>query len=107
MIGLLLPIIARLGVPERFQKLAAWVALILAAIALLWLAKTIYDRSIIREHEREIVEEVRDKTAKGNAAATEAANATKADVEEGNRRASEAAKESDDPLAAGLRELGK
>lgn len=107
MIALILPLIARIGVPERFQRIAAWIGLVMAAVALLWLTKTIYDRSVIREHEREIVIEVERKTAKGNAAATEAANATKADVEEGNRRASEAAKDSDDPLRDGLRELRK
>lgn len=105
MIALAIRLVAVIGVPERFQKLAAWVALILAAIALLWLAKTIYDRSIIREHEREIVEEVRDKTEAGNAAATEATSETRGRIEQENDDARKAADGSDDPLKSALDRL--
>ncbi len=42
-----------LGIPEPLRKAAAWAALIIAAIALLWAAKTAYDASVIDEHEQE------------------------------------------------------
>lgn len=48
---LLISIFARFGVPQRFQKAAAYIALAVAAIAFLWLAKTLYDRSVIDDHE--------------------------------------------------------
>lgn len=73
MISLVLPLIAKLGVPERFQRIAAWAALIIAAIALLASAKAIYDRSVIADHEKyKTVEsiEARDKAAEERAADT-------------------------------------
>lgn len=51
MIGLILPIFLRLGLSQRLAKVAAWAALGIAALALLWLAKTLYDRSIVEDHE--------------------------------------------------------
>lgn len=105
MIALAIRLVAALGIPERFRRAAAWASLILAAIALLWLAKTLYDRSIIREHEREIVEEVQRKTDKGNAAATEAAQETQGRIEQENDNARKAADGSDDPLKSALDRL--
>lgn len=98
----------------RFLALPKWlrnaIYVALGALAL-WLAFTLWlhfhDRSIIREHEAEITEQVGQKTRAADAAATEASDRTVDDIAAGNQRASEAAKDSDDPLADGLRELRK
>lgn len=42
-----------LGVPEPLRKAAAWAALVLAALAILWAAKAAYDASVIRDHEKD------------------------------------------------------
>lgn len=47
----LLPLFARVGIPKRFQRLAAWIALGIALIALLSLGKCVYDRKLIADHE--------------------------------------------------------
>lgn len=49
MIGLILPLIVRMGVPERFQRLAAWAGIVVGAIALaglLWGAWSLWLDSV-------------------------------------------------------------
>lgn len=55
MIGFILPLVARLGVPERFRNAAAYVLLAIAAIALIWAGWAILKASIIEDHEQEKV----------------------------------------------------
>lgn len=60
-------------IPEPMRKAAVWVAVVMAAIALLWAAKAMYDRAVIREHEQERAAksvEARDKAAEERAADT-------------------------------------
>jgi hypothetical protein len=64
---------AALGLPEPLRKAAAWVTLILAALALLAAGKALYDRSIIEDHEKDrAVEsiEARDKASEERATDT-------------------------------------
>ena len=42
------------GVPQRFATALSWLATALAALALLWGAKALYDRSVIREHDAKV-----------------------------------------------------
>lgn len=55
MIGFILPLVAHLGVPERFRNAAAYALLAIAVIALIWAVKAIYDRSVVEDHEQEKV----------------------------------------------------
>lgn len=60
-------------IPEPLRKAAVWTTLIVAAIALLWAAKAMYDRSVVREHEQERAAEsveARDKASEERAADT-------------------------------------
>ena len=59
-----------LGVPQRFATALSWVATALATIALLWGAKALYDRSVIREHDARVTTKTiaTDATAKIEAA---------------------------------------
>jgi len=52
--ALLIRIAASVGVPERFRKVAGYAVAVVALVALLWLGKTIYDRSVIADHEADI-----------------------------------------------------
>lgn len=53
MIGLVLSLLGRWGVPERVRKPVACIGGAVLALMLLWGAKALYDRSVIREHEAE------------------------------------------------------
>ena len=102
---MILSILARwkaLGPPGR---VLGYIGAAVALVVLLSVLRGCYDRSVIREHEREVAEQVREKTDAGDKAGREAADATKSDVEAGNDRARDAAADSDDPLRDGLREL--
>lgn len=52
-ITLLIWLFARTGLPQRLLRPLAWATVVIAVIALLWLAKTMYDRSVIQGHEQE------------------------------------------------------
>jgi hypothetical protein len=57
-------------VPEPLRKAAAWAILITAAVAFLWTAKIMYDRSIVHDHEQERAAksiDARDKSAEERA----------------------------------------
>lgn len=66
------------GVPQRFATALSWLTTALLALALLWGAKAMYERSVIREHDAKI-------TAKTTA--TDA----KAKIEAAERRATDTA----------------
>lgn len=42
------------GVPQRFAAALSWLTTALAALALLWGAKALYERSVIREHDAKV-----------------------------------------------------
>lgn len=54
MIGFLLPILARLGVPEGLRKALGYATLAVAAIALLWAFRALYDRSVTKAHDQAV-----------------------------------------------------
>lgn len=77
MIGFLLPLLARVGVPEALRKAVAYASLAIALIALLGLVKCSYDRSLIRKHDAEVsAEAVKKDTAAKEQASQERANDT-------------------------------
>jgi len=102
-------IVARLGVPERFQRAAAWIALALALVALLtasWLTWLhFHDKAVIEKHEEGITAEVATRKAEADAAATQAAGTTTNRVELENEDARKAADGAADPLKSGLDRL--
>jgi hypothetical protein len=66
----LIALLARLGLPEHFRKLAAWAVLAAAALAGLALLKGCYDRSVIDRHQARLAVQ---SAAARDAAATERA----------------------------------
>lgn len=97
---------ANMGV--RAAKLASWgIVVALAALALWWAYSAAYDNG--RDDERARWEAAAAKIeaadVKADAAGTVAAAETKKGIDDGNARAAEAARGSDDPLAAGIGEL--
>jgi Flp pilus assembly protein TadB len=107
MIALLLPLATRL-VGERFAKLAAWSAVLLTIGLLIYAAYCwAWDRG--RDHERARWEAAAAKLEKADAVADEKARdvaaETKGKIDEGNKRAADAAASSDDPLGAAFRSL--
>lgn len=104
---MILPILARWKALGPLGRVLGYIGAAVALVALLGVLRGCYDRGVIREHEREVAEQVREKTDAGDKAGRDAAGRTKSDVEAGNERAREAAAKSDDPLRDGLRELGK
>lgn len=103
--GFILSILTGWGVPEGLRKPIAYVGAALALFALIAVLRGCYDRSVIKEHEREVAEQIRKKTKAGEKAASEAVDETITEVEAGNERARDAAEGSDDPLGDALREL--
>lgn len=101
--------LTRLGLPQRLLAPVAYVGSAVLAIALLWLVWALWlrshDKQIVREHERKIAEQVERKSVEASHAATDAAHATKSDVEKRNDEARGAARDSDDPLGDALRSL--
>lgn len=103
----LLSLFARWGLPEGLRRFAAYATLAVAAVALLWAAKAIYDRSVIREHEADMKRKVEAISSEAAEDAKGAVSETKGEVEAGNEAARKAAEGSADPLRDALRELGK
>jgi hypothetical protein len=68
--SLLIKLLARWGVPERFRRIAAFAALVLAALALLALVKTCVERAAVDRHEAKVAAQV----AKSAQRATETAD---------------------------------
>lgn len=86
MIGFLLRLLARVGVPEGLRKAVAYASLAVALFALLGLVKCSYDRSLIRNHDAEVTAETvkKDSAAKEQASqerATDTETITKAEKE--------------------------
>ena len=103
----ILSILARWKALGPSGRVLGYIGAAVALVALLGVLRGCYDRSVIREHEREVAEHVREKTDAGDKAGRDAADATKSDVEAGNERARDAAAGSDDPLKSGLDEIGR
>lgn len=51
MIGFLVPLILRTGIPARFAKAVAWIVIAIAAVLLIWLGWTLLKGQIIRDHD--------------------------------------------------------
>lgn len=93
------PFIASLiGLPRWAHGLIAIAAAVAAFLVWDWLD----DRAAIREHEREIAEEVERLDAIADGEARAVASGETGKIEAGNTRAREAAAKSDDRLKAGL-----
>lgn len=105
--ALLIRIVASVGVPERFRKVAGYIGLAIATIALLWRAKALYDRSVIAEHDAKQDVAVIKADAKADDIAGEVAASEQAKVEQENTDARKAANAGSDPLGDGLRSLRK
>jgi len=99
--------VAAVGVPERFRRIAGYVGLALACITLLWLAKALYDRSLIAVHDAKQETAVIKADAVADDVAGQVAASEQAKVEKENDNARKAANAGDDPLADGLRALKK
>lgn len=109
MIGFLLPLVLKLGVPESIAKPIATGLLIVSAAVLLiggFLIWDHFDDKAAVEADRNASNAKATATArKADERAETAANRQKEDIEDGNDRAREAAAGSDDPLKAGLDQL--
>ena len=75
----LIAALARWGVPEGIRKPLAWLSAALAVLALLWLVRAFYDRSVIERHAAEVeakASDLRERAAdeRVNDAATNAAS---------------------------------
>jgi len=103
--ALLIRIVASVGVPERFRRAAGYIGLAVAVIALLWLGKALYDRSVIAEHDAKQDVAVIKADAKADDIAGEVAASEQAKVEKENSDARREAMGSDDPLKSGLDRL--
>lgn len=108
MIALIAMKLMETGLGPRVAKLASWAIVAMLALLGLWLAYLwAYDNG--RDDERARWEAAAAKIeaadAKADAAGTVTAAETKKDIDDGNKRAEEAARGSDDPLAAGIGEL--
>jgi hypothetical protein len=97
--------VAAVGIPERFRRIAGYIGLALACITLLWLAKSLYDRSLIAEHDAKQETAVIKADAVADDVAGQVAASEQAKVEKENDNARKAANAGDDPLADGLRSL--
>lgn len=92
----------------RLARLASWGIVVALAFLALWLAYSwAWDRG--RDHERAkweaAAEILEDADAAADAEGLDVASQTKGTIDAGNERAAEAARGSDDPLAAGIGEL--
>jgi len=103
--ALLIRAVASVGVPERFRRIAGYIGLALSVLALLWLGKTLYDRSIIAEHDAKQDVAVLKADAVADDLAGKVAASGVAKVEKENEDARREAVGSDDPLKSGLDRL--
>ena len=103
----LIRILASVGIPERFRSIAGYIGMAFAVIALLWLAKAFYDRSLIAEHDAKQDAAVIKADAIADDKAGQVSASQAARIEKENNDARKAAAGSDDPLADGLRALKK
>lgn len=109
MIGFLLPLILKVGIPERFAKPVAKGVLIAGAVALIVGAFLVWDhfddKAAVEADRNASRAEAVSRAREADEGAETAANRTREDIEDGNERAREAARDSDDPLGDGLRSL--
>jgi len=90
---------------QRFRRIAGYIGLTIAAIALLWLGKALYDRSVVNDYKAERNAEVQQADAVADDLAGQIAASEAASVEKQNETARNAANGSDDPLKSGFDSL--
>ena len=95
---MILSIIARWKALGPLGRVLGYIGAAVALVALLSVLRGCYDRSVIREHEREVAAALAAKKAKADDAGRASAGKTKSDVEKRNDQAREAAVGSHDPL---------
>jgi len=103
----LIRLVARIGVPERFRRVAGYIGLALAVVAMLGAVKWFYDRSVIADHEAKQDVAVLKADAGADDIAGQVAASEAATVEGRNNEARKASIGSPDPLGDGLRALKK
>ena len=91
----------------NLPKWAYWIAGAVALIAAFIVWDYLDDKAAIEADRNASNAKAAEKARKADNAAHGAADERREAVEEGNRRAEDAARGSDDPLADGLRELGR
>ena len=103
-------LVANLGIPERFKKIAAWVAIAIGAAILLTGAKLAYDASVIDDYEQD--RSIRSIDARDRSAEDRAQDAINNVLAEMDReraiaqaQASEAVKEADQRAGLSPQEL--
>jgi predicted Holliday junction resolvase-like endonuclease len=69
MIAMLLPLLIRMGVPQRFAKAVLFILLAVLLVSLLGIAKCSYDRSVIAKHEVKVEKKIRKAETKATKAA--------------------------------------
>lgn len=94
------------ALPTWARRAIYYIAIALLACLLIWIWLRGHDRRVIERHEAGITAEVTKRDAAGDVAGTKVSSEQKAAVEAQNARASEAARNSDDPLRDGLNTLG-
>lgn len=79
----LIHMVASVGVPERFRRIAGYAFAIAAVVALLWAGKALYDRSVIASHE---ADKAADSIEARDVAASQRATDTIANAEQERQR---------------------
>jgi hypothetical protein len=109
MIGFLLPLVLKLGVPQRFAKPIATGVLIFGAAVLLIGGFLLWDhfddKAAVKADRSAAKAEAVSRAREADERAHGAANRQNEEVSDGNERAKAAAAGSDDPLGDGLRSL--
>lgn len=98
---------ARMMASQRFRRIAGYIGLAVALLAALWLAKTLYDRALIAEHDSVQETAVLKADAAADDKAGQVAATEQAKVEKENQDARKAAAGSDDPLKSAFDQLRK
>lgn len=98
---------ARLMASQRFRRIAGYVGLAISLLAALWLAKALYDRALIADHDAAQEAAVLKADAVADDKAGQVAATEQAKVEKGNQDARNAAAGSDDPLKSAFDQLRK
>lgn len=101
----LIPLFARLALPEWLRAPLAYVTSAIALIGFLWLLKGCYDDSVVKRHEAEVQAQVQATASVAAEDAAGAVNDTRNTVQKGNDDARKAANAGRDPLGDGLRSL--
>jgi hypothetical protein len=101
----MIPLLLRIGIPARLHKAALIGAAVVALLAAFFIWLAVHDRGVV-EADRSASNAKAVTTAREADERAETAATGQSDrIEKGNRDAEEAARNSDDPLADGLRSL--